>query len=624
MKKALLWAIEPQPSGIVIPPSSRSWWTAVAAVLVLGAGAAWAVKHFRQPVAPIEGALRLEISPPQGGTFLFGTNMGGIALSPDGKVAAFVATVTGKTALWVRPLDYPNARLLPGTEGAVFPFWSPDSKTIAFFAGGKVQRVDLAGGTPLAICDVVGNINLGGSWGEDGYIITSTLSPGMFRVPAAGGAPSPLTSMDASRSETAHRWPQLLPGGRFLYEIQSATPENTGIYVSSLAKPTERVRLATAGTAAVYAPGGDGKNYLLWLRGGALVAQQIDIDGLKPIGDPRPLADVGSGGAVNGQINVAASANGLLLYSTTGSQVQLKWFDRKGKPLEVLGEPGQYEMFRLSPDGRRAAFTLMKPSSADLWLTDVERGVATRFTSGSKVNYFPVWSPDGRNIVFGSGVGLAREVLRKDVSGASGEERLPVAGEEIKNPMDWSRDGRWVLYFSLAPATQRDLWVLPVTPDGRAVAGAPPKPYLRTAANEWHGRFSPESNPRWVAYQSDESGQYEVYINSFPEPRSKTRISTAGGVYPQWGPGGRELFYLSTDRRLMAVSIKLGTDSVEASSPRELFTLPGFDNGLDAPYDVAPDGQRFLVRTTPQQQAGQPLTVIVNWPALLNKGAGAR
>ena len=183
-----------------------------------------------------------------------------------------------------------------------------------------------------------------------------------------------------------------------------------------------------------------------------------------------------------------------------------------------------------------------------------------------------------------------------------------------------------MLSFTLAPDTQRDLLVLPVTPEGKALTGAPPKPYLGTPASEWQGRFSPQpspsADPHWVAYQSDESGRNEVYINSFPEARSKTRISVTGGTYPQWGPGGRELFYMSPENKLMVVSIKVGADSVEASAPRELFTLPAFDNGLDAPYDVAPDGQRFLVRATPQQQAAQPLTVIVNWPALLNKGAG--
>ncbi|HEV2198794.1 MAG TPA: protein kinase [Bryobacteraceae bacterium] len=617
LKTALLWAIEPQPDGFVVQPRGRRWIVAVAGALALAGASAWAVTRLAQRAAPIQGALRLEINPPEGGRFVFGAYAGGIALSPDGKTAAFVASVNGTTALWVRPLDGTAARLLPGTEGAAEPFWSPDSKTVAFLAAGKLQRVDLAGGTPLTICGLPGQ-TLGGAWSEEGYIIVGTLSSGLFRVRAAGGTPSPLTELDTSRNEVSHRWPRVLPGSRFLYLTQSGNAEVSGIYASSLAKPAERVQLAIP-SAAVYAPGGDGKNYLLWLRGDALMAQELDVNARKVLEEPRPVADPVSGDRVTGQINATASANGLLLYTSTNALTQLKWFDRTGKPLGALGDPAQYEMFRLSPDGRRVAVSILRQDGADLWLTDVERGVASRFTSRPGVNYYPLWSPDGRNIVFGSGVTAARDLFRKEVNGAGMEELLKRSNERVTAAMDWSRDGRWVLYLEIAAGTQRDLWAMPVTPDGRPVAGAQPKPYLQSAANEWQGRFSPEPNPRWVAYQSDESGRFEVYVSSFPEPRSKTRISTAGGVYPQWGPGGRELFYMSPDNKLMAVSVKLGTDSVEASQPRELFTLPVYDNGLDAPYDVAPDGQRFLVRATPQQQAGQPLTLIVNWPAGLKK-----
>jgi Tol biopolymer transport system component len=622
LKTALLWAAEPQPDGIVIRRGRWQWQVAVAVALALGIGAAWGIAHLPKPVTTVEGPLRLEINPPEGGQFLLGVNIGGFALSPDGKTAAFVAGVNGTTALWVRPLDGATAWLLPGTEGAASPFWSPDSKTLAFWAVDKLQRVELAGGTPLTICDLSGTI-LGAVWGEDAYIIFGTLSGGLLRVPARGGTPLPLTALDAPRNEVAPRWPQILPGGRFLYQILSGKGYGSGVYASALAKPTERVQLVTTPTGAVYAPGGDGKNYLLWLRGGALVAQELDVNALKLLGEPRPVADPVGRAGVNGKIFVAASANGLLLYSATSALSQFKWFDRTGKLLGIVGDRAQYEMFRMSPDGRRVAVSLLKQNGADLWLTDVERGVASRFTAGLGVNYFPVWSPDSMHIVFSSSLGgVAQDFFRKEVNGEGNGELLR-SNERIGNPMDWSRDGHWLLYFDLAPGTQRDMWVLPVTPDGKPVAGAQPKPYLKTPASEWQGRFSPESNPRWVAYQSDESGRYEVYINSFPEARSRTRISTAGGTYPQWGPGGRELFYLSPENKLMAVSIKLGADSVEASVPRELFTLPAFDNGLDSPYDVAPDGMRFLVRATPQQQAGQPLTLIVNWPALLKKAQTA-
>jgi hypothetical protein len=228
LKRNLNWALEPQPGGIVIPQGSRWWRLAMVAALILGISAAFVLAHFHQPAASVEGALRLEISPPPGGRFVFGGNLSGIALSPDGKTAAFVANVNGTTALWVRQLDGTTARLLPGTEGANSAFWSPDSKTIAFSAVGKLQRAELTGGTPLTICDLRG-LALGGAWGDDGYIVLGTSSGGLLRVPGTGGTPSPLTALDASRNEGGHRWPQVLPGGRFLYLIQSGKAEVAGI-----------------------------------------------------------------------------------------------------------------------------------------------------------------------------------------------------------------------------------------------------------------------------------------------------------------------------------------------------------------------------------------------------------
>ncbi len=222
-------------------------------------------------------------------------------------------------------------------------------------------------------------------------------------------------------------------------------------------------------------------------------------------------------------------------------------------------------------------------------------------------------------IVFSSGTPL--NLFRKEPRGAGNEQRLTQA-PNLQLANDWSRDGRFLLYYEIAPGTQRDLWILGVTPEGKPAPDATLRPYLRTRFNESWGRFSPEASPRWVAYQSDETGRYEVYIQAFPEPQGKFQISTGGGQYPQWGAGGRELFYLSLDYKLMVVSVKLGADSVEPSTPRELFPLPAVDTG-QSPYDTAPDGQRFLVRAAPGE-AGQPLTVIVNWPALLKKGAAAQ
>jgi Tol biopolymer transport system component len=317
-------------------------------------------------------------------------------------------------------------------------------------------------------------------------------------------------------------------------------------------------------------------------------------------------------------MNVAVSSGGLLLYSASNTLSQFTWFDRTGKPLGVVGEPGEYSTFRLSPDGRRVVAALDRPGSTDLWLLEVGRGVAGRFTSNPGSSTFPIWSPDGRTILFSSGA--PRNLFRRESSGAGNEQRFSQSPNS-QYATDWSRDGRWVLYTEITSGTQWDLWVLPATPEGKPAPDATPRPYLRTPSNEGWSRFSPETPPRLVAYQSDETGRWEVYIRAFPEPRGATRISTGGGQYPQWGAGAREVFYVSLDNKLMVVSLKPGVDTAEPSTPRELFPLPAADDGW-SPYDVTPDGQRFLVRATPGQ-AAQPLTVIVNWPALLKKEAPA-
>jgi Tol biopolymer transport system component len=286
-----------------------------------------------------------------------------------------------------------------------------------------------------------------------------------------------------------------------------------------------------------------------------LVAQELDPDTLKLAGElhrvAAPVASVG----VTGQMNVAASADGLLLYSAFNTRLQFTWIDHAGKPLGVTGEPGEYGAFRLSPDGRRIAAQQDRPGGTDIRLLEVERGVSNPFTFNSNFCIFPIWSPDGRMIVFTPAP--PRNLFRKDSGGAGSEQPL-TQSPNSQYATDWSRDGRWVLYYEVAPGTQRDLWVLPTTPEGRPAADAKPQVYLRTPYNESWGRFSPEHSPRWVAYQSDESGRFEVYIDAFPQPRGKTRISTGGGTYPQWGAGGRELFYVSPDFKLMVVDLNGG------------------------------------------------------------------
>jgi hypothetical protein len=351
-----------------------------------------------------------------------------------------------------------------------------------------------------------------------------------------------------------------------------------------------------------------------WLRSGTLFAQEFDRVALELRGEAHAIAGPVPSMGLIGTIPVSASASSQLLYSSVGSASQLTWFDRSGRLLAAVGEENRYSYpFRLSPDGDRAVATRDRPGGNDLWLLDLQRGSASRFTSASALNIWPVWSPDGRAILFTT-AGL--RLFRKDAGGSTDEQRV-TEGANQQYANDWSRDGRFFIYFEIAPGTQRDLWFLRLAQEGKVPENAKPTPYLRTKFNELNARFSAEPSPRWVAYQSDETGRYEVYISAFPDPRAKFQISTGGGQYPEWGAGGRELFYVAPDNKLMAVDLTVTGDAVKPSTPRALFTLPIIDNGW-SPYDTI-DGQRFLVRAVPQQ-ASPPLTVIVNWPALLKKG----
>jgi Tol biopolymer transport system component/predicted Ser/Thr protein kinase len=618
LKRNLTWAAE-QP--IAANAARRIWIPCAAAMLMLGAVGGWAVSRLRQPASD-QRVLRLQIEPPPGGRFALGAfNPGGLAISPDGKTAAYVASVNGKTGLWVRPLDLTTARLLPGTEGANSPVWSPDSQSIAFFALGKLQRVRVAGGMPVTISEVpAGVVGSRGAWSDDGYILFSGLSSspgnpgaggGLYRAPASGGIPTLLTSVDASRGEIDHLFPQLLPSGRFLFAIPASKPEVVGVYAASIANPAERSRVLGV-PRGLYVRGTDGRgsDYLIWSQDRTLVAQEFDVGALKTRRDPSIIEDETGGSA----INFSVSETGVLLYGAFGTMSQFKWFDRAGHLVSAVGEPEERNfMFRMSPDARRIVVQRNRPAIG-LWLLDTGRGIFSRLSAGAYTH--PIWSPDGRTIL---SVDLgSRGLFRKLASGA-GDEQLVIEQPVLALPEDWSGDGQWVMYYTIDPQTKYDLWLLPVTADGQLRKDTTSRPYLRTPFNERFGRFSPGPKPRWVAYQSDRTGQYEIYIDAFPEPRNEVRLSTAGGAFPKWAPDGSELFYVSPDNKLMRVGLKEKGDSIEPSVPQELFTLPA-PGTIMAPYDVAADGQRFLVLAG-SETPPQPLTVIVNWPALVKKGA---
>jgi len=332
-----------------------------------------------------------------------------------------------------------------------------------------------------------------------------------MQVPASGGTPSALTRLDSSLGEYNHALPQALPNGQFLYLALSRKQEDCGIYAASFAKPHERKRLLSTTTNALYVRGGDGKTYLLWRQGHALVAQEFDAGSLRLLGSAHPLID--DLPLENGpRLSVQASATGRLLYNPWKRSAQFMWFDRSGRRLGTVGEPGEYSDFRLSPDERQVAAARFEYDRSDIWILEPAREAVRRFTL-SGFNRFPVWSPDGRVLMHSSS---GRGWVSQETSG-SGEEQPVVSPGQ---PRDWSRDGHWILYSVIDPETKADVWVLPVMPEGRSAPGAKGTPYLRSPFNESAPRFSPEPNPHWVAYNSDESGRSEVYVASFFQYRA--------------------------------------------------------------------------------------------------------
>jgi eukaryotic-like serine/threonine-protein kinase len=599
-----------------VAPSRRPWWPVAAALAmaILAAGG-WAVEHFG-PAPALTPVLRYKITPPPNGQLVLGTNpnTGGIAISPDATTVAMVATVDGRTSLWLSPLDGSPARPLAGTDNLDFPFWSPDSKSVGFFAGGALRRVDLATGAVLEICRTPG-FGVGGAWMDDGTILFGMRNSGLMRVPSSGGTPTVLTHLNTEDGERDHLSPQFLPGGRFMYLAQHEARENNTIETAKLDDPDKRVRLVSSGYSALYASG-----YLLFQRGSTLMAQALDPAASRLSGDPAPLAETFTGWIPI--VNASVSANGILIYDTTGAKNQLIWTDRQGQRLQPLDEPGVYGPPRISPDGHSVVAQKFEPGGGtNLWIIDAERGLPRRLTSDARQHDYPIWSPDGRTVVFTD----TRDLFRMAVTGIGGQAMV-MSGTNVRLVTDWSRDGSTIFYYERFAATKSDLGTLAVTADGKVKDGAIPRLYLSTPAEETWARFSPEPNPRWAAYQSDESGRNEVYIDSFPERRAAVRVSTGGGTYPQWGPisGDRsELFYVSGDSKLMAAELRLIQGRIEASPPHELFPLAPAESGAgSSPYDAAPDGQRFLVRTP--VDTVRPLTVMVNWPTLLKKVSGTR
>jgi eukaryotic-like serine/threonine-protein kinase len=543
-----------------------------------------------------------------------------LALSSDGSKLAFVATdAAGKAQLWVRPMDSLSAQPLAGTDEAVLPFWSAENRTIGFFADGKLKRVEASGGALQVLADAP--TPRGGTWSVEGVILFApSAADGIYRVPATGGTPVRVTTLDAQRSEGSHRWPCFLPDGHhfiFLVRRGGAVPSlspaaqqgegDVGIYAASLdAKDKGKVFVVNSPRRAMYARPG----YLLFMRGNNLMAQRFDDAHLRTVGEPTPAAEQV---AVDFTFNAAYSVsdNGTLVVHSGGvaSSSVLTWYGRDGKPADTLASDN-FNVIRFSPDERRLGASIYDSSGGeDIWIFDLARGVRTRFTFDPALDDDPVWSSDGNNIVFDSNRGGTYGIYQKPSNGARKEE-LIFTDAATKFTSSWSADGKYVLFDRVDPQPKGKtaVWVLPMFGDHK------PFPLIATDFDDNLGQFSPDG--KWVAYVSNESGKSEIYAVAFPTPAARFQISTRGGDNPQWRRDGKELFYTDPDNRLMAVDIAAHGESLEVGTPHSLFA-PRLQ-AVNPPCAVLADGKRFLVNEQPPQSASY-LTVMFNWDADLKK-----
>jgi Tol biopolymer transport system component len=593
------------------PPAPRKLPWALAGALLVTA-AALAFVHFTEKPAPPR-VLRYSLELPEKSA------VHSFAASPDGRTVVFAAGAQGKRQLWVRSLDTLEAHALPGTDGAQYPFWSPDNRSIAFFADAKLKKISAAGGPAQSLCDAANGRS--GSWNrEDILLFAPSPNGGLQRVPAAGGVPVYVT-----KTKFDHRFPVFLPDGQHFLYVVSLDPDanGNGLFIGSLDGKLNR-RLMADQSSALYLPPSAGQRlgHLLLVRDSTLMAQPFDTGRLQLAGDIFPVAEHVSFGANNNFAPITASESGLMIYQsfrTVGGTSRLLWFDRSGKQTGIAAETAEYSFVKLSPDEKTLALSRMNGSpgaanvTADLWLRDLARGTETRFTFHASENDGPVWSPRGDRIAFTSNRPGHYDLFIKAASGTGADEPL-LATANNKIAYDWSRDGRFLMYAEADPKGKTDLWALPM--DGPPEARKP-VPFLQTEFNEIQAQFSPDGH--WVAYTSDESGRREVYVRPFPAADGKWKVSTDGGEEPRWRADGKELFFLASDGRLHAVSVRAATapkSAFELGAPEPLFE-PRIDtqsgNNLGISYEVSADGKHFLVVSSNGAQSDLPLTVVANW-----------
>jgi Tol biopolymer transport system component len=537
-------------------------------------------------------ASEFAILPPEGTSFTTTLGRLNVALSADGRQLAFVAVgADGASRLWVQPIGSLAARPLANTDGAVYPFWSPDGRSLGFFARGQLLRIDAAGGSAQVLADAP--MPLGGTWSRAGMIVYAAGFGPLLAISASGGTPMKVTKM--REGTIAHMGPNLLPDGRHFTYQAFAGPSAVNIEVGSLdasdAKPL------VAGGNSLYAEPG----YLLFEAGTSLMAQRFDPATLALSGDPVPLFEGSS---------AAAADNGEIVYQKSGeSRTQLVWVDRSGRTLGIAAPPGEYGNIALSSDSTRVAFDRHATASApDVWILDLQRGVTSRLTFAKTFAGNPLWSPDGRYIAFASREDLGFNIYRR-ASNLTGPDEpvLKLDAQTAMFPSDWSADGKYLTYYLETPRGKLDEWVLPV-------GGGEPMELLHEPYAESQGQFSPDG--KWLAYVSDESGSPQVYVQSFPALGAKSQISNAGGTQPRWARDGKELYYLAPDGKLMAAAVS-AEGTFEVRGTEALFATTLDTTASRQTYAVAPDG-RFLLNAR-VSTSNAPLTLVLNWPALLKK-----
>jgi Tol biopolymer transport system component len=558
------------------------------------AAGAWLTWRSARPgTSPTIAEIRLQIPTPPT------TDPASLAISPDGRQLVFVATSEGRQKLWLRALKDVTARPLTGTEDATFPFWSPDGRSIGFFADRQLKRIDVESGTLRTLTGAEGG--RGGTWNQEGIIVFQPSGGGtaLRRTTAEGGTSSALTVGEG-------RFPQFLADGRrfvFSRTYGGADSETRGLYIGSLDGGDAKVLIKDADSAGVLS----GLNRVLFVREGVLFAQQIDVNALTATGEATPIANSMTVNPPLWLSPIAASQAGVILYRTgsAGGVREFVWFDRSGKALSRVGDrlTGLLSP-ALSPDGKHVAVHRSTDGNADIWLLDITRGVISRFTSAAASEFHPLWTPDGIRVIFNKGSG---GLFVKPASGGESETVFLELGTAAAN--DWSPDGRVLVYTTNDPNPSRDVWAVEIDGERKPIAVA------NTTFNERDAQFSPDG--RWVTYTSDESGRDEIYAQRFPDRSGRVQISNAGGGMVRWRRDGREMFYIAADGSLMAVPITPAKDvsALVAGRPMRLFQTrvggPVQTNSRQQ-YMVSPDGQRFLMNTL-AEETPDPITVILNY-----------